>query len=274
MTDRARRHHRFDVVVWVVLVSLAGAVLTLIWRGDRVGVQVVGLIPDAGAVHVSTKADIIASFSEDISETTGVFRLTPAITGTVDIQGAHLGFRPQVPLLPGTIYTAHVSADVRSVTGRPLLQPIVWSFKTAGQRVLYVSGVEDEYLQLFAVPLAGGSPVQITDEPFGIWDFSLSPDGTRVAYAASEHNDVNDLWIVDADGRGHRKLLDCGDDMDCTSPVWVPDGKRIVFERRSAAMGDSVLVPSRLWWLDPESGETVPVFRDQDRLGHSASVSA
>ncbi|HSM92297.1 MAG TPA: Tol-Pal system beta propeller repeat protein TolB [Anaeromyxobacteraceae bacterium] len=57
----------------------------------------------------------------------------------------------------------------------------------------------------------------------GTW----SPDGSRIAFTASQSGGTTDVWVADADGGNARRLTrDPGDDL---SPTWSPDGRRIAF---------------------------------------------
>jgi Tol biopolymer transport system component len=195
------------------------------------------------------------------------------VSGTVRWEGRTLYFEPDAPLEPDTLYGALLSTDLKGKQGRPLLSAVSWQFSTDRPRILYVSSGEEGHFQLFTIPLEGGEPFQITREPFGVWDFALSPDGTTIVYAASQEDERNELWTIRRDGSERRRLLDCGGD-DCTGAIWTPDGRRLVYERRNPVLDSSFLVPSRLWWLDPASGESLPVFQDEQKLGHSARISA
>ncbi len=87
-----------------------------------------------------------------------------------------------------------------------------------------------------AVPLAAAAagPSRTHFEPMDVFqleyasDPQISPDGTRVIYVRASMDIMRDrlrseLWLVNADGSGHRRLSDGG------SPRWSPDGTRIAY---------------------------------------------
>ena len=41
-----------------------------------------------------------------------------------------------------------------------------------------------------------------------MWDYAVSPDGLRIAYAAERGDGGADLWLIDVDG-GNRLPADC-----------------------------------------------------------------
>ena len=53
-----------------------------------------------------------------------------------------------------------------------------------GRTVYFLSGRSGSS-QLYAIPLAGGTPVQLSDFPVDVDGYKLSPDGTRAAFALS-----------------------------------------------------------------------------------------
>ena len=67
----------------------------------------------------------------------------------------------------------------------------------------------------------------------------LSPDGTRVALTIRDQE--NDIWIWDLDAGGPLTRLTFDPGIDA-SPVWTPDGQRIVF---ASQRGDGVKICSR-----------------------------
>ena len=133
--------------------------------------------------------------------------------------------------------------------------------------IIYVAEDKPDRYQTFVIALEKNQPRQLTQEPFGIWDYAASPDGERIAFSALRQDGGSDLWIIDSDGGGRRQLLDCSNE-DCIELHWSPDGRRLVYTRR-----ENVIAVPRLWWVDVASGETVPVFGDDQDLGHRARWS-
>ncbi len=98
--------------------------------------------------------------------------------------------------------------------------------------------------------LAAPSAAQDTFQPMDVFqlefaaDPQIAPDGSQVVYVRNSMDIMRDrrrteLWIVNADGSGHRRL-DAG-----SSPRWSPDGTRIAF-----TAGGQI----HLRWMD--TGET------------------
>jgi Tol biopolymer transport system component len=122
---------------------------------------------------------------------------------------------------------------------------------------------------------------QLTEEPFGIWDYAPSPDGSLIAYGAMQEGGESHLWGIATDGSGRRQLLNCPQ-AACSGVSWFPDSRRLVYERRTLTAQDSgasslgwraPLGPARLWWFDLTSDDTGPVFQDSQRLGYGPRVS-
>ncbi|MBN1286298.1 MAG: PD40 domain-containing protein [Anaerolineae bacterium] len=127
--------------------------------------------------------------------------------------------------------------------------------------VLYVAKDGGGFYQVFTRQITGGDPIPLTEEPSGIWQYALSPDQTTIVYTALRDANASELWAVRTDGTSRRRLLACEDTM-CGSPVWSPDGRRLIYERQNRKSRLAAL-----WWLDIETGETQPVFRDEEMPG-------
>ncbi len=83
-------------------------------------------------------------------------------------------------------------------------------------------------------------------------DPQIAPDGSQVAYARQGMDIMNDrrhaaLWVVEADGSGHRPLTEPG--QNASSPRWSPSGDRLAYVS-STDEGAEVFVR----WMD--TGQT------------------
>lgn len=69
-----------------------------------------------------------------------------------------------------------------------------------------------------------------------------SPDGTAVAFAGFRRRDRTDadIFVVDARGRGRRRIVNTGS--DDLFPIWSPDGRWIAFAGDVLGLGFDVLV--------------------------------
>jgi dipeptidyl aminopeptidase/acylaminoacyl peptidase len=89
--------------------------------------------------------------------------------------------------------------------------------------------VEDQWIHVFVVGLAGGSaPRRITEGDFDHSDPAWSPDGTSLALAAHRDPDERgkfvDVWLFSLDGAA--RCLTAHDAM-YMKPSWSPDGSKI-----------------------------------------------
>jgi Tol biopolymer transport system component len=82
-------------------------------------------------------------------------------------------------------------------------------------------------------PQNPGTPwTKLSKEPVRALDPEWSPDGKQIAYSRG-NNPAGNIWVMNADGTGNRKLTPGGDhEMD---PAWSKDGKWLCYVRGLAA---------------------------------------
>jgi Tol biopolymer transport system component len=78
-----------------------------------------------------------------------------------------------------------------------------------------------------------------------------SPDRRRIAFAGGGIVGREGIWVVNADGRGARRLTGRPGDGD---PTWTPDGRRILFRRDAQTSFD-------LWVVPVAGGKAAPLLQ-------------
>jgi Tol biopolymer transport system component len=275
LSSRAAFFNRFDRVVLAVIGLLVAAIVVTVLLGDRVGVTLERVTPLATAHSTSP---IIIQFSEAMNRDTVQPRLKiePELPGEVSWSGATLIYRPAAAMKPGTTYTVTLDDGATSETGRVFLNEYQFSFEVLRPRVAYLYPADDVPQNIWiADPAAPESAQQVTFSPSGIYDFAVSPDGTKIAFAETNPvTQTNDIKLLDLETGGLTQLTNCVD-ASCTTPAWRPDGNLIAYERVEFNTGlDVGSSPSRIWLLDVASVITRPLFQDTQILGYGAQWSA
>ncbi|NDJ51518.1 MAG: hypothetical protein GYB68_00365 [Chloroflexi bacterium] len=144
-------------------------------------------------------------------------------------------------------------------------------FQLERANVLLLAPDDDQMLQLHLLPATGGDASILTDGEYGVWDYAVSPDQSRIAFSAQRQG-ASSLWLMNANGSDPETILDCPE-AACSGPLWMPDGQSLVYQRLDAAALAATGVAS-LHVLDLETGESGPLFRDTAFPGYSPGVSA
>ena len=76
------------------------------------------------------------------------------------------------------------------------------------------------------IPVAGGTPVNLTNHSALDGSSAWSPDGQRIAFASNRGGPV-ELYLMNADGSGVTRLA--GNLAGAGRPAWAPDGSRVAF---------------------------------------------
>lgn len=136
--------------------------------------------------------------------------------------------------------------------------------------ILFLRADDQGRAQLFRQDNPDESPRQLTAEGGPeLVDFALSPDSETIVYATLTTSGAA-LRLISPEGQDDRELLACPD-AECSGAVWSPNGQLLVYERRALAGG--VAGSPRLYWLDPATGETLPLIKGNDTPGYGARFS-
>jgi serine/threonine protein kinase len=98
-----------------------------------------------------------------------------------------------------------------------------WS--SDGRFVAYSSDRSGNF-DIWALPVAGGDPIQVTKDAAHDWQPDWSPDGSEVVFRSEREG--GGLFLASALGGDERKLANFG-----YSPRWSPDGSQILFAETS-----------------------------------------
>ncbi|MBZ0283634.1 MAG: Ig-like domain-containing protein [Anaerolineae bacterium] len=290
---------RFDRSVGFVIVLLVAAIGLTILLGDRVGVTLQRVGPLGIARSTSS---IIIQFSENMNresvpERLQVVQIPPeksgqslstedvlaTVNGDVSWNGATLIFRPATALQPGATYQVMLQPGSTSDNGRAVISEYRYNFTVRRPRVAYLAPASsaNPFNIWIADPADPSAAQQLTFSPSGIYDFSVSPDGGKIAF--SERNSSTgtmDIKMLDLDTGGIEQLTNCAD-AECKTPVWRPDGQIIAYERidynsdmaQTSSLGAS---PTRIWLIDLSTrpATTRPMFSDSQILGYGIEWSA
>ncbi len=165
------------------------------------------------------------------------------------------------------IYTMNPDGtDVRRVTFDPSPdEEPAWS--PDGSHIAF-SGVRDGQYGVYVMDADGNNTRRLSEgrlfNPTGAP--SWSPDGTQVVFQGNTGVTANDLYVVNADGAGQRKLTDTPDVREFT-PAWSPDGSRIAFSQLVPPC-TTVVCNFEIFTIDLDGSGKTRLTHDSDQDTH------
>ena len=268
---------RFDTLVCSILAGLLVTTGLLAWQTDRQGVSIISRSPAPGTKDVSTKSSIQVTFDRPMdiarfgtqsdSALPLPLSIQPPVRGAVRWRQKSLSFVPSAPLEPEQLYTVTVEEELRGLQGRSLQGELRWQFSTRHVSLLYLATDTDDVMQLYTIDPATKLSRKFTQSPSDVIEYALSPDASTLVYRVSASAGGSELWISDMVERKHTRLLRCERER-CVHVAWRPDSSRLIYERIAPDRQEG-----RLWWLEAESGDTVPVFDDPEAFGSFPACS-
>jgi hypothetical protein len=134
-----------------------------------------------------------------------------------------------VRVAPGPLLAA--SAAVSGV-GAPHSAPVMvrgddeahkFDQTVSSQGVAAYSSIRTGRYEIWTIPLAGGTPRQVTSLGAYAGNPAWSPDGSRIAFDSTKDG-VQQVYVVGADGKGLARLTE--GDAPSRKPVWSPGADR------------------------------------------------
>src|SRR5690606_11613337 len=170
-----------------------------------------------------------------------------------------------LPLLASLIMPVHAHGEHDTSASLLLDGTLGGGARVSG--VLYLAPADADAPGLWLAPADGGEPREIFSPERGVLDYAPAPGGRRVAVTVPGAEGGEDIWLVDVPGRVSQPLTDCAPDA-CRSPAWSADGGLLAYERveRGTETG-------RIWLLDLLTGETAPLYEDEQVAGSDPQFS-
>jgi dipeptidyl aminopeptidase/acylaminoacyl peptidase len=165
------------------------------------------------------------------------------------------------------------SGETSPLTSDPTCQRYALEFSPDGQWVLFASDKgapgEAPQMDLWRIPVTGGATAErLTHhrQPMRPWynRNPSAPDGTRLAYAASDLEDSRDLavFVARADGGDPERVLSVRDGSREEPVGWSADGRWIAVQSDAFEYIRAGLLDTRSWtvrWLGDGGSDNYPV---------------
>ncbi len=154
------------------------------------------------------------------------------------------------------------------------LQAPGWS--PDGTALVYAAAAPGEETDLYAILVATGEQVQLTDTPGPEGGPVISPDGSKILFAAIGVGEEWDLFLMDADSGEVAPLTDSPDRE--ASADWSPDGSQIIYRRETGGQSDIWIMNAdgsdQRFFRGTEANEFDPVWSpDGTRIAYISDQS-
>jgi TolB protein len=257
----------FDRLVIIIIGSLVLVLAGVVLLGNLAGARPPeAQYPASGSVGM--RGPFILQFPQNMQRASveALFETQPAIDGRYGWDGRTLFFWPDKPLIAGQQYAVRLREGAVTEDGRIIRRGMEALYTVRQPEVVFMSPVTgNAEIWISSIDPAVMRP--ITSTGGSVYDYGVTADGEHIIYSARNQMTGLDLWMIDRNGENGRLLLDCGPDW-CNNPALSPDGSRLAYARRSASVqpGGPPGVP-RIWMLVMETGQTAPLYSDQDITG-------
>lgn len=134
--------------------------------------------------------------------------------------------------------------------------------------VFYLAIDEEYHKQLYLIPATGGDSQQITNGKYGVWNYSVSPDGRSLIYSTPDGKKGSELWFWNAEMSAPERILSCAEE-SCSDILWSPNREQVLYSRLEFGDQQAYLGIPSMWWLDLDTNETQPVFQDAQMPGYN-----
>jgi Tol biopolymer transport system component len=212
---------------WVIAIIGILVVLAIIGAPRIEEIQ-----PASDAKMVLSTAPIRIAFNQPMDRVSVETRLEiePQLTGRFVWEGNSLRYIPDVPWPQGQDVTINLAAGCRSSYFLPMLKSHQWSFQVGVPQVIYLT-YDGNISLLELINVQTQEHTQVVQTSSEILDFSVSLDGTMVAYSVMRQDGGSDLRLYDQVSGNDQLIYECPSPMRCQNPQLSPKDDLVAFER-------------------------------------------
>jgi Tol biopolymer transport system component len=216
-----------------------GFVVGLALAGATLAPRVLGTKPEGGAQGIPATSRIRVSFSRPMNEESVETRFStdPPQAGQFSWEGDALVFTPDAPWPSNTEVEVRLGAGALGRFPLPLLVSKAWRFRVGTPRVVYLwpaNGLANLYL---IDPGSESGAIQLTFHEAGILDYTLSGDGTLIAFSQNTESGGQNLQALDLITGEEALIHACSAEVRCSNPALSPDGRWLAFVEQSFKVG-------------------------------------
>lgn len=239
------------LVVWLGMVALGFGIVSWMFGmpAPRLQESIIG-----------ARGPIELVFAQAVDETSlaGRIEIRPEVAGKWEVQGSRVLFWPEQAFQAEENYQIRVDPGIKDVEGRVFRRSAEWQLTIRPLQVVFIGEVSRQP-EVWVANTDGSGLRALTETGGTVYDFSVSPDGNRVAYSTENSNGGYDLWVVDRSGENPQKIVDCGSDW-CVQPAWSRDG-RLAYVRKLPGPSAG-WTTAQIWVLEATGGRPEPLFDD------------
>jgi hypothetical protein len=266
--------HRFDYQVLAVMAALIAAIFVSVAAGNRVGVQIESYTPQETA---SSAGPIVLRFYDEmnIEQVQAAFQIDPPIAGEFTWSNRRImTFTPSQAMTPGLTYTVTLVQGAESRNGANVLrEDFRFHFRVKQPSLIYLAPAGAQERNLYRHNLETGEVTQLTQAPYGIADYAVSPDGLNIAYSLYNEDGTSNIWLYGLATGSSSQLTNCVN-ASCGAPAWKPDGSQIAYEREEYDLALGQIGAKRVWVVSTSTAQSGLLFEDTQVTGHSPEFSS
>jgi hypothetical protein len=208
---------RFTLAAAIYAVLCIAGIGFILIRGEGPAPRIVGINPANGDRYWPGGAAQIA-FSQAMDRTSveRALQVSPTSEGEEAWFGNVLNLQPVGDWKPNVVYRIALRGSVTDTEGRPLSTPFEYSFRVHQvSRVGYclVKNVRN------VCELGRGWKRALTQSPYPVREYALSPDGVTLAYIRADRTGLSHIYVIATDGTNARQLS-FGTQYDDERPFW------------------------------------------------------